>query len=396
MKIAFITSRLDIGQDGVGDYTRALAKECIRQGHECFLISLCERVNCQTGQREQTSDSQDESVKIAELRLSAQLPWDERQAQVRISLNSFKPDWVSLQFVPYGFQEKGIILGLSTILSPLVKKRRFHIMFHELWIGDYNGASIKEKLIGSLQKHFILKLHKNLDPNLIHTSNPAYMTRLANNGIISSRLRMFGAVPIEAQQDPEWVFSQVRQGGIDLNSRNRQSYTLLGIFGSLHLVWPPEPLFTYLQRASVLSGRRFVLLAIGRLGVGEQLWDKLSQSYATQFGFVKFGELPSKRISQVFREMDGGIATSPYSIIGKSSTVAAMLEHGLPVIVNRIDEEYHATESMNAAMLDQEPLLHLIDESLPVRISRVLPHSPPRLRLPDVAMQFLRDLDDAT
>lgn len=389
MKIAFITSRLEPGQDGVGDYTRALAKECVRQGHECFLVALCERASNQSVPNDNIDESaKDASGRIAELRLPTRLSWNERQIQVQDALNAFDPNWVSLQFVPYGFHEKGVVSGLADILGPLVKNRRFHIMFHELWIGDYAGASAKERLTGKLQRYFILKLHKKLRPNLVHTSNPTYLARLSQNGIAALVLRMFGAVPIAAQRDKDWVFSQLSQGGVAVNEGNRESYLLLGIFGSLHLVWPAEPLFTYLQRASKLSGCRFVLLAIGRLGAGEQLWDKLAHTYAAQFDFVKLGELPVERISQVFHEIDCGIATSPYSIIGKSSTVAAMLEHGLPVIVNRNDTEWCSPAEQN-----QEPLLHLMDESLPDELNRGLPRLSPSSRLPLTARQFLQDLN---
>ena len=40
MKLLFLCSSLEPGRDGVGDYTRRLAGECLRQGHEVRLLSL--------------------------------------------------------------------------------------------------------------------------------------------------------------------------------------------------------------------------------------------------------------------------------------------------------------------------------------------------------------------
>ena len=40
MKLIFICGSLEPGRDGVGDYTRRLAGELIRQGHQIAIIAL--------------------------------------------------------------------------------------------------------------------------------------------------------------------------------------------------------------------------------------------------------------------------------------------------------------------------------------------------------------------
>ncbi len=40
MRIAFVTSGLEPGRDGVGDYTSGLAEECARRGHTVTQIAL--------------------------------------------------------------------------------------------------------------------------------------------------------------------------------------------------------------------------------------------------------------------------------------------------------------------------------------------------------------------
>jgi Trk K+ transport system NAD-binding subunit len=43
MKIAFICGSLEPGRDGVGDYTRRLAGELVKQQHEVLVIAFNDR-----------------------------------------------------------------------------------------------------------------------------------------------------------------------------------------------------------------------------------------------------------------------------------------------------------------------------------------------------------------
>lgn len=44
MKFLFICGSLEPGKNGVGDYTRRLAGECIRMGHDAMILALDERI----------------------------------------------------------------------------------------------------------------------------------------------------------------------------------------------------------------------------------------------------------------------------------------------------------------------------------------------------------------
>ena len=44
------------------------------------------------------------------------------------------------------------------------------------------------------------------------------------------------------------------------------------------------------------------------------------------------GELSTNLISEKLQECTLGVSTTPFDVIGKSGTTAAMLEHGLPVL----------------------------------------------------------------
>ena len=49
MKIIFLTGSLEKGRTGVGDYTRLLASECKRLGHEVQTIALNDLSSKQSG-----------------------------------------------------------------------------------------------------------------------------------------------------------------------------------------------------------------------------------------------------------------------------------------------------------------------------------------------------------
>ena len=240
-------------------------------------------------------------------------------------------------------------------------------MFHELWIGSARNAPLKERAVGMLQRRCILDLLRRLNVRIVHTSNPAYEALLQTAGIPGIRLPLFGNIPvIDAKREPHegWNF---------------------GIFGTLHPVWPPEPLFARLRE----SGRKIAISHIGRLGSGQALWEKITREYGGVFELRSLGEQSREKIADFFSTLDFGIATSPWELIGKSSSAVAMLEHGLPVIVNRDDAHYDGWRETGYS-----PLLIKMGADLTDRLAAAQRANPRRV-LPDVAHQFLNDLGNA-
>lgn len=84
-----------------------------------------------------------------------------------------------------------------------------------------------------------------------------------------------------------------------------------------------------------------------------------------------------------------GIATSPWQLLSKSGTVAAMLEHDLPVIANRDDWHLRGEEDLAS---QSDDLLHQCDHGLEQKLVATLPKRPARERSPVIARQFLDDL----
>lgn len=384
MKIAFLTSSLEPGKDGVGDYTRLLAEECVKQGHECCLVSLNEQFLTQIYKSKIAVDL----IEILLLRLPISMPWKQRSVHAENLLALFQPDWISLQFVPYGYQDKGIIINLRKQLQPLVKERQLHIMFHELWIGQNTSSKLRERLVGTVQKFFILQLIKSLQPLVVHTNNSTYIALLKQNGVSASRLPLFGSIPISNQNAENWLFSELQKLGLNIKIETRKHFWLFGFFGSLHPIWPAEPLFSCLYEAAIQNNRQVAMISIGRLGPGEKLWKSLSMDYASQFVFLRLGERSPLEISEFLNSIDFGIATSPYALIDKSSTVAAMLEYKLPVIVNRDDFKLMSVPLPQIS----EPLLYQLDSSIVNKLKNKLIRETPKSRIGSVTTQFIKDL----
>ena len=132
-----------------------------------------------------------------------------------------------------------------------------------------------------------------------------------------------------------------------------------------------------------------MILSIGRVG-SEKSWDQLVQKYLSEIIFIRLGEQPTERISQFLLRIDFGLATSQWGLIGKSSTVAAMLEFGVPVIVNREDDHFETT-----APEITEPMLIRCDDKLEARLVCGIPKGPRHSRRENIARQFVFDLEGA-
>ena len=356
MKILFLTGSLEPGKDGVGDYTRVLAAECARLGHETFLLSLNDP--WVTGAPQHP----------AELRLGARMSWPDRVNAARVFLAQNRPEIVSVQFVPYSFHPAGLNFSLPQILRAIIGQTRMQVMFHELWIGAQTGASLQAKALGFCQRKIIQAVVKTLPCRIVHTSNSVYVQLLARRGIDAAQLSLVGSVPVVPTDNPP---------------RQNDEVLRLGIFGSIHPEWSPDEMLVQLRRL----GKQIQLSHIGRIGPGEPVWMDLTERYRLEVEFRRLGERSSESISQFFSSVEFGVATTPLSLIGKSASVAAMLEHGLPVIVNRNDVHFRGITDTGPT----SDLLIPVDEMFLERLTTVKRQAP-RARLPEVAAQFLNDL----
>lgn len=387
MQILFLCSSLEPMRDGVGDYALALAEECCRQGHSCSMIALHDRHIQKASEVEHVSDH----FSIPSLRLPSLMPWPERISKARAFRSRFQPDWISLQFVPYGFSDKGIVKGLSRhLLALLGGDSLLHIMFHELWIGEAKGAPFKHRVIGAIQRRFICSMIKELKPDLIHTHTPVYQNMLRLEGYKASILPLFGSIAIVEPGGLEWMWQEAAAAGCHVNAQNRGAFWLGGFFGTLYSQWKPEPFFSILRNAAKIADKKVCLVAMGRLRDGEDHWNSFARKYAGDFCFLKLGVQSSERVSEFLQSLDFGIAVSPWGLLGKSSTAAAMIDHGLPVIVTR--DDFFPTYPFTADESSADSLFYRCDDQLPIKLAAGLPRREPCSRIKEIAAMFTGSL----
>ncbi len=385
MRICFVTGTLEPGRDGVGDFTRNLADACRERGHETVAIGLNDRWLEQDSVQEM-----DFTRNGSILRMSSGLSWRERFRSACKAVKEFSPDWLSLQFVPYAFHGRGLcrsfVLGFPAMVGPA----RVQILFHGIWIGEYPGAPLTERLTGFLQKRIIRRLLENTQPSLVHYSNAGSLVRLRSVYSPLEYLPIFGNIRPGKERAGEWFYRKLEAEGAMEADTGRSDYWIFGFFGVLHSGWDPEALFFRIEEEAKRKGKRVVMVSIGRLGKGRWEWEKLGLRYGQRFAFCEFGEQPESRISQFLNTVDYGVTSTPFDIIGKSSSVAAMLEHGLPVLVS--DEG--GTPGAPLVVRDSHlPLIHRVDDSLSGLLSKGIPRAKAEAGVAGVAETFLGQLE---
>jgi hypothetical protein len=381
VNITLVTGSLQRGYDGVGDYTRWLAVESARQGASCRLLALADRhISVPVTGSDQSG--------LETLRLPFAMPWPERLRSAKEFLALSPSEWVSLQFVPYSFQRWGVAAKLVRALPELVGPSRLHVMFHEIWIDG--GTSARRRLVSAAQRRAVLALARYRRA-LIHTSNGTYQHALAQQGVRVGRLPLFGSIPVADGNATAWLAPLLAGVGCEALSGlagGRSDWWLFALFGTMHPVWPPQPLLDELQAAATAAGKRIALISVGRLGAGESVWNEMAAAHGSHVPMFCLGEQPAQRISELLNSVDFGIATTPLALIGKSATVAAMFDHGLPVVVNRDDCRWPAPNTAD----DRATMLVIpMGQDLAARL-RDARRLPAAWRLPNVATQWLGEL----
>lgn len=322
MILFFICTSLEPGRNGVGDYTRQLARACVTRGHACTLLALNDQ------HTREATDQTDGGLR--EIRLPASLPWDERISAAAAHIKAAAPDWVSWQLVSYGFNPRGLLPSVLARRASELRGRRTHVMLHEIWIGLEAGAKPRARLIGWLQKQTILRFLRALKASVSTTSNAAYQQALAHEGYTTRLLELFSNVPIASPAAEGRGLFHRHLLTLDLKQ------ALIGVtFGTLHAQWTPGAAIAWFHATARQLGRKPVLVAIGRGGPHAQ--GILNAFERAGITVANVGEQSEATVSQLLREADFGFAPHPWALIGKSGAAAAMLEHGLPVVVPRDD-----------------------------------------------------------
>jgi hypothetical protein len=328
MKVALLCISLEPGRDGVGDYVRRFAQALTSRGHVCQVVALADRF------ASRCMNAIDPEYGFQVVRLP-QTDWQRGEISFAVEqLSRFQPDWASLQMVCYGFERQGMLWSSARRFARLRLAPRRHMMFHELWIGAWCSSSRKERAIGWLQERLLMRAVRAWSPQITHTSNPLYREMLRRAKVAAGVLTIPSNIPVhELDQGSTRAMLERR---LPLGSDPAAKPLLGGLFGHL----PPElAAGEWLGRLTAACGRverELVIVQLGRPGPGgADLIAALRRRTAGRVRFLELGELPASEVSAVLQGLDFGIATAPWSLIGKSGTAAAMLQHGLPILVPR-------------------------------------------------------------
>ena len=319
-KILFICGSLEPKKSGVGDYVAKLATSLSKLSFSCTCVSLVDNfVSCPTT----TFEFCDAVGKIKFHRIPSSYPWKYKLRVLYNIVDEVKPTFISFHYVPYAFNSRGLPFLLLLWLPKIRHKCIWHLMLHELWIDPSNNFSYR--LISLMQKMLLKTLVLRTSPSIINTTNSFYVSQLQTIGISAKKLPLFSN--IDVVESPH-----------EVDSTNMWRFVF---FGSIHPEWQHDQLLNSIELAMVknnISLSTFTL--IGHAGnYGVMLWYDLIGRSNRKFIFENLGLLSAQEISYELQKADFGVTTTPSHIIDKSSSVAAMLAHGLPVIITRISKK---------------------------------------------------------
>ncbi|NML63649.1 glycosyltransferase family 4 protein [Hymenobacter sp. RP-2-7] len=329
MKIAFLCGSLEPGRDGVGDYVRQLALELRRQGQQTVAIALKDQYITEVVVLPLLLIK--EALPV--LRLPAKWPAFRRFRQAHQWLEEFQPSWISIQFVPYSFHQKGLPVTLGEKIIRLAHNRQIHLMMHECWIGNEPGTTLKRQLISCLQKKLINRLISYIHPSVIHTHLPVYQASLQRLGWHALPLPLFSNIPVS--QNPL------------LETETSQRIFRIGIFSQISF---NSPFITFLiafitQLIQYPHSYQIEILLIGGEPAKMSVIKSELEIILNLRGQVRYtGFIEPIKLSDALQGCQLGITTVPRNGLGKSGSVAAFLAHGIPVAAPYIHPEAISTD----------------------------------------------------
>jgi hypothetical protein len=379
LRFLFIVGCLEPGHDGVGDYTKTLAQQLCQQGHSCLVVAIKDPFVV----KNLAYSLNLRALSYATIRLRDA---SNQKSYFSEIIKGFQPHYISLQFVPYAFDKRGLPFYLAKLLKPLAKEYNFHIMMHEIWIGFDASSSLKHRLIGKLQRLCIQYLFKALQPQCVHTHTTIYKNHLQALYPGVSLLPLFSSIGNTGVESSLEAFQNlILEKGLSFKSYDRPLYWIFAFFGALHPEWPSEPLMQRIATAAKAEQKSVLILHFGHIGRGQSTWEALETHYSPAFKFFKLGPLVPQEIELILHHIDFGIATSPLHLLEKSASALTFLEWGCPLIVNRIERD------VKLSTFFETRIFKINTENFTKRLAQAKrsPYSP---RINEACMQFLKNL----
>ncbi len=147
MTLVLLCNRFPPAVDGVGDYTFHLGIALARLGWTIHIIC-----------KKQEIQSPPEGISVHPIVRT----WDRKNLNSVLTLiRRLRPDWVSVQYVPSGFQRRGLPFLLPAFFRQLYKSKiRSSITFHEVHV---RLQGWKGWLLGSLQRRIARRMCRFAD-----------------------------------------------------------------------------------------------------------------------------------------------------------------------------------------------------------------------------------------
>ncbi len=275
------------------------------------------------------------------------IPYFSSRDRINFFLGTPKPKLTVWQFSSfYSLHPRGFPIGLDEWMAAALGHTQTYFICHELWITPRHKLDWGRMAIGRWQKDALVRMIKKWSPRVVvHLGY--YAERLRREGIESVIFPVFGGIPM-SNLAKGWFRDEMEARGIPKGN------LLVGVFGTVHPDWNPAPQLDQLRRFAAATGRQITIIFAGRGGSHLERMIGLLNGRETWLTTEVLGEQSPERISDFLLTVDFGLSTNPWKHNGKSSTVAAMLEHGVPVLGGIQDHQIAPTDDPGRVILSAE------------------------------------------
>ncbi|MBR2648420.1 MAG: hypothetical protein IKD55_06245 [Sediminibacterium sp.] len=302
--ILIIAPNLEPSLCGVSDYAIELRRLFKNQQIDVFIIAL--------------SDAYIENVQIDQFSLRIPRKFNNNYKLKRTieCVQQLQPTEIYFNLVSYGYQAKGFPLYLLKIFRLL--KKPITIIAHELWMGNFKNETIKNKIIGLIQKQLLIKLFRLSNIKCIFVSTDIFKNILKSVEIDAKTLPVFSNIPIHIAHEDQISSSQ--------------TVTFI-LFGSIAFHLDVQAFIHFILKEFLHKGKYVVINHVGIYRGHINEWESIKKNLSSHgVIFKEYGIVAPTIISKLLQSADYGLTSYMLPFWSKSGSIAAMLAHGLPVI----------------------------------------------------------------
>ena len=300
IKLLFMCASLEPAKCGVADFILSLAADLSAKGVSCACLAIHDSYISPSPHIFANRDTQG-AIEI--VRISAQYSWKEKKKLVKAQIEHFQPEWISLHYVPYAYNAKGLPFAFLDCVLPLHSLAKWELAVHEISVDP--STSLRYRILSTLQRFVFRRLCSRLKPAVVHVTNTPYQSALKQYALKAEILPLFSSIPYHPLSSPP--------------SRPDSQWNFV-LFGAINPDWQPEQLLEKIELARLAHGiHSCQFVSIGRISdYAANLWDSLHTLSYPAFTFSRLGLLPADRVSKLLQLADFGICVVPDLLIEKS------------------------------------------------------------------------------